>query len=334
MVYLSLLNFIIVAMIDKIVFYILDVDVDKVERNLWRYGAIEEELDLVGLDKKRGLSKWGATLNNAISISMQLAKDGTYRLKGHGSLHKFAMGNNFSLFTINESKKAISQLGLLLGISLDRFIITNMEFAVNLQMDKDPIKYIDTITKYRVYPFIYMKSLYKSSKIKGKVCKLTDYEIKFYDKTFEATHRNKLTKEDVPKNILRYEIAYSRKKLIQSGLKNISAEKLFLEKSLFYHKLKKELQETLDNITFEDINIDYSKEISDELIKDYIFGLSAKYVLYLNHIKKKHGNLAYKREKAKKKKLDEQMKEYIIEKHVLELKSKFAHTLKLISARK
>lgn len=33
-----------------------------------------------------------------------------------------------------------------------------------------------------------MKSLYKSSNSKGRVYKFTDYEIKFYDKTFEVTH--------------------------------------------------------------------------------------------------------------------------------------------------
>lgn len=321
-------------MIDKIVFYVNDVDVDEIEKNLRKYGVIVEELDLVGLDRRRGISKEGAILNNAIRITTQLSKDGTSKLRGHGSLHKFAKGNNYSLFTINEAKKAISDLGLLLGISLDKIVITNMEFAVNMQMEKDPMQYINTIRNYRVYPFIYMKSLYKSSKLKGKVCKLTDYEIKFYDKTFESTHRNNHLKDVVPINILRYEMACSRKKLKQLGLRNVTAEKLCMEKSLHYRILKRELKDVCYKIEYQDINIDYTKEISDELIKDYIFGLSDEYALYLEHIKVKYGDLACKQEMTKKKKLDKQMENFIIEKHVLELKSKFANTIKLVSTKK
>ena len=102
-----IIELLIVAMIDNIRFYINDVDAVAVEKNLRRYGSIEEELDLVGLDRRRGISKEGATLNNAISITIQPSKDGTDILRGHGSLHKFAKGDNYSLFTINEAKKAI-----------------------------------------------------------------------------------------------------------------------------------------------------------------------------------------------------------------------------------
>lgn len=332
-------------MIDNIKFYIENVDVDEIEKNLLRYGAIDEDLDLVGLDRRTGISKYGATLNNAITISIKLTKNRVskethWKLNGHGSLHKFAKGNNYSLFTIKEAKKAIYDLGLLLGISLNKFVITNMEFAVNMHMKKDPIQYIDTIRKYRVYPFIYMKSLYKSSKLKGKVCKFTDYEIKFYDKTFEATHRNTHLEDIVPVNILRYEMACSRKKLKQLGLKNVTAEKLCLEKSLHYRKLENVLEQTLSKVIFHDVALDYTKEISesgklsDDMIKDYIFAMSEDYDSFLYYIKARYGEARYKKEKTKKNALIKKMKPFVTNEHTLEVKSKFAEAIKLVSTKK
>lgn len=326
-------------MIDNIRFYVNDVDIDEIEKNLWRYGAIEEELDLVGLDRKRGVSKEGAILNNAISITIQLVKNGTYKLRGHGSLHKFAKGNSYSLFTINEAKKAIYDLGLTLGVSLDRFVITNMEFAVNMHMKKDPMQYIDTIRKYRIYPFIYMKSLYKSSKLKGKVCKFTDYEIKFYDKTFEATHRNTHLEDIVPVNILRYEMACSRKKLKQLGLKNVTDEKLCMEKSLHYRKLENVLEQTLSKVIFHDVALDYTEEISDgeklsdDMIKDYIFAMSEDYDSFLYYIKARYGESRYKKEKTKRNALIKKMKPFVTNEHIIEVKSKFTEAIKLASAK-
>lgn len=327
-------------MIDNIRFYVNDVDVDEIEKNLWRYGAIEEELDLVGLDRKRGVSKEGAILNNAISITIQLAKNGKYILRGHGSLHKFAKGNNYSLFTINEARKAIYDLGLTLGIALEQFVITNMEFAVNMQMKKDPMQYIDTIRKYRVYPFIHMKSLYKSSHLKGKVCKRTDYEIKFYDKTFEATHRNKHLEKEVPINLLRYEMACSRKKLKQLGLKNVTAEKLCIEKSLHYRRLENVLEEILSKVVFHDVALDYTKKmsdgekLSDDIIKDYIFAMSEDYESFLYYIKARYGEPRYKKEKTKKNASIKKMKPFVTNEHIMEIKSKFAEAIKLVSAKK
>lgn len=326
-------------MIDNIRFYVNDVNIEEIEKSLWRYGAIEEELDIVGLDRKRSISKEGATLNNAISIVIQPAKGGIYKLRGHGSLHKFAKGNNYSLFTINEAKKAMCDLGLTLGISLDRFVISNMEFAVNMHMKKDPIQYIDIIRKYRVFPFIYMKSLYKSSQLKGKVCKFTDYEIKFYDKTFEATHRNAHLEDIVPVNILRYEMACSRKKLKQLGLKNVTAEKLCIEKSLHYHKLKKALEQTLEKVVFHDVALDYKIEmsdgqkLSDDIIKDYIFAMSEDYDSFLYYIKARYGESRYKKEKTKRNALIKKIKPFVTNEHIVEVKSKFSEVIKLVSSR-
>lgn len=72
----------------------------------------------------------------------------------------------------------------------------------------------------------------------------------------------------------------------------------------------KEWQATLNKIAFQDI--DYTEKLSNELIKDYIFGLSDKHARYLEHIKARSGNLACKREKMKKKKLDKQIKKLLL----------------------
>lgn len=316
-------------MIDKIVFYVKDVDLAALERKI-------PSMDSVGYDKWRDVSIQGTTLRNAITIKV----DGTYKLKGYGSLHKFAKGDNYSLFTIEEAKRAIIELGLLMGISLDRFVITNIEFAVNMQMEKDPMEYINTIKFYRVYPFIYMKSLYKSSKLKGKVCKFTDYEIKFYDKTFEATHRNNPLKDIVPVNILRYEVACSRKKLKQLGFKNLTAEKLSLEKELHYRKLKKELNNIIEKIKFHDMALDYVKKLpdreilDDNTIKNYIFVMSDDYDFYLSYIKATKGEKEYKKARAERNLLIKNMQPFVTNEHINELKYKFAKTIRLVSDKK
>jgi len=315
-------------MIDKIVFYINDVDLDALERKI-------PEMDSIGYDKIRDVSIQGATLKNAITIKV----DGKYQLRGYGSLHKFAKGNNYTQFTIEEAKKAIMDLGLMMGISLDRFIITNIEFAVNMRMAKDPMQYVNAIRFYRVYPFIYMKSLYKSSRLKGKVCKFTDYEIKFYDKTFEAKHRNPL-KDFVPINILRYEMACSRKKLKQLGLSNVTAEKLCMDKTLHYMKFKKVLQRTLDKIKFHDVTLDYAKKLtdgeklSDDMIKNYIFAMSEDYNFFLDYIKDIKGEKEYKKERKAKDLLIKNMEPLVTNEYINELKYKFAQTIELVSDKK
>lgn len=319
-------------MIDKIIFYINDVDVDAIEKSLWEYGSIDEELDLVGLDKKRGISKYGTILNNAITIKIHLSKDGTYTLRGHGSLQKFFKGNNYSSFSVAEAQLAITTLGKSVGIPLDRFILSSIEIGVNIPMSKEPMIYIDMLSYYRIkkWPFTLMKPLAKSSQYHGRYCRLSEYEIKFYDKTFEATYRKTKLKDTVPSNVLRYEIQLFSKKYHVFGFKNIkplTADKLLNPR--LYNRFIRTLRKTFDDIYLDDIDKDYSKKLPED-VKEYIFVSSDNYDLYLGYLEKYRTKKEYQQAKKHKRYLEKEFQSLKETDNIHELKSKFEEAISLI----
>ena len=319
-------------MIDKITFYIKDVDLDILERRLRKGG----ELDVVGIDWIRRVSKYGCYLRDKnIFIKINGA---TNKLQGYGSLHKFAKGNNYSIFTAQETINAIKDIGDILGISLDRFIITCIEIGVNVTMTKDPMRYIDMVHFYKKRPFIYMRPLKKSSKLKGKLCQFTEYVIKFYDKTFEARHPlSKEQKNSIPPNILRYEIELHPKQYYMIGFKNIKASTLTAEKLLnprFYSRFAKILREVFVRTELRDLGENHKIKSLEE-IKNYIFVMSDGYNLYRNYIKEyrldeKEDAKEYKDVKKLKKYLEKEFESLKETENVLELKSKFAEAINIV----
>ncbi len=336
-------------MIDKIVFYVDDVDIEKLEKNCLKYAEEskdpKEELDIIGLDK-RGISIWGATLNETMKIEVRLVKvrnkeEKRWVLSGHGSLHKFKRKENYSTFTASDAQQAISDLGKRLDIPLNTIIITCIEIGVNITMSKDPMRYIDMVHSYGKNTrrkFIFMRPLKKSSKLKGKLCLFTEYAIKFYDKTFEAGHPlPKEQKELIPVNILRYEVELHPKQYYTIGFKNIKASTLTAEKLLnprFYSRFAKILREIFEKTELKDLGETYRKKSLEE-IKNYIFVMSNSYDLYRNYIKEyrldnKDDAEEYKAIKKLKKSLEKEFKPLKETENVLELKSKFAEAINIV----
>lgn len=310
-------------MIDKITFYIDDVDVETLEKHLIKQKIVKDELDVVGLDRKRDLFKYGATLERAIVISVSYvrkkkSKEKHWRLSGHGSLHKFAHGGNHTKFTANEAIQATIKLGKILGISLDHIILTCLEIGVNMEMPKEPMKYINMVRshgKTAKRSFIHMRPLKNSPHLRGKLCQYTYYVIKFYDKTFEAEHYKKkwlkiYEKEGIPipsirENILRYEVELHPKKFRAIGFNEIKASTLTAEKLLnirFYSRFTKILKEVFEHTECIDLSNILEKKSLDE-IKNYIFVTSDSYSIYLDYLKSILGRNDFNKAKREDKSL-------------------------------
>ncbi|WP_270540334.1 hypothetical protein [Bacteroides zhangwenhongii] len=270
-------------MIDRIKFYIKDVDFDDVEKRL----------DLIPTSiAKDGSYNYSANINN-----LRVDYKGKC-LWIDGSLHKYAKGNNYSLFTYEEAKIAIRELSEYVGISLEHFIVSKMELGLNLPISHNSERYLEILHSYKGHPFIYMSPYSKTSKLKGRECHFSEYQIKFYDKTFEAMkrERNKEERKKIPANILRFEIDLYRNKLSDEGFKNVTGKNL--QSPLHYTRLKKLMERIFFGIVFNDISINYSSILEDE-VKRYIFATSDGYDRYLQYLKEYIGKKEYRKEKRR-----------------------------------
>lgn len=270
-------------MIDRIKFYIKDVDFDDVEERL-------------------GLTPTGIAKDGSYNYSANI-KNLRADYKGKclwidGSLHKYAKGNNYSLFTYEEAKTAIRELSEYVGICLDRFIVSKIELGLNLLMDNNSEQYLSILHSYKNHPFIYMSPYGKTSKLKGRECYFSEYQIKFYDKTFEAAKREKYKeeREKIPANILRFELELYRNKLIDEGFRNVTGKNI--QSPLHYTRFKKLLENIFTKIVFNDTLINYSSVLEDD-VKRYIFATSDSYDHYLQYLRENIGEKEYRKEKRR-----------------------------------
>ena len=121
-------------MIDRIKFYIDDVDIDTVEKRL--------DLAPIGVDRYEA-ETYLSTIKN-----LKFKYVGR-RLMVEGSLHRFAKGNNYSLFTIKESIEAMRTLVDIIGIPAEKYIVSSIEIGINLQMACEPMRYIQMVHLFR-----------------------------------------------------------------------------------------------------------------------------------------------------------------------------------------
>ena len=291
-------------MIDRITIYINDVELEDVETRL--------DLSPSGIDKD-GCYKYASTIEN-----LKFTYAGK-RLKIEGSLHKYRKGNNYSLFTYEEAKNVLHELSDIIGIPLNRFVVTSIELGLNIQLDKDVVNYLHTIKSYKSNRFIPMTPLKGTSKLKGCKCVFSEYSIKFYDKTFEAIKKERTKREEVPANLLRYEIRLSRKQLKSLGFTNVTGQNLL--SPLHYTRFKRLMKRIFDKIVFDD-TLDYSGCLEDD-IKKHIFVMSDKYGYYLQCLKDYFGETEYRKERRRTNELLKRMSSLPKGGLETEVKSKF-----------
>lgn len=295
-------------MIDRITIYIKDVELDD----------IKDLLDLLSA----GEAKDGSLIYSTQLRNLKIIYKGR-SLWIAGSFHKYAKGNNYSLFTYDEAKNVLFELSEYTGISLERFIVSSVELAVNIQMEENAEKYLNILHSYMAHPFIYMSPMKGTSRLKGCKCHLSAYTIKFYDKTFETIKSSRLPKErwtEIPDNLLRYEIQLSRKQLKNNGFINVTGKSLL--SGLHYIRFKRLMDSIFDKIIFDDITINYSKMLEDD-VKRYIFAKSDKYDLYLQYIKEYKGEKEYRKERRRVNELFKRTALLVKGTFESELKSKF-----------
>lgn len=291
-------------MIDRIRIYINDVEFEDVETRL--------DLSPSGVAKD-GSYKYASTIKN-----LKFTYAGR-QLKIAGSLHKYAKGNNYSLFTYEEAKNVLHELSDMIGIPLNRFVVTSMELGLNIQLDKDVVNYLHTIYSYKSNRFIPMAPLKGTSRLKGCKCVFSEYSIKFYDKAFEAIKKGRIKPEEVPANLLRYEIQLSRKQLKSLGFTNVTGKNLL--SPLHYTRFKRLMKRIFNKIVFDD-TVDYTGCLEDD-IKKHIFVISDKYGYYLQCLKDYFGETEYRKERRRTNELLKRMSSLPKGGLETELKSKF-----------
>lgn len=221
-------------MIDRITIYIDNVKFEDVEKRL-------------GLTPSKVAEDESFIYSSLIS-NLRFTYKGN-RLTITGSLHKYAKGNNYSLFTYEEAKAVLLKLSDITNIPLEYFIVTSIELGVNFQMDKDVSRYLNTIHSYKSNRFIPMTPLKGTSQLRGCRCSFSEYSIKFYDKTFEAIKSSRIPiaeRDKVPVNLLRYEIKLSRKQLKNKGFTNVTGSNLL--SPLHYIRFKRLMKKIFDKI--------------------------------------------------------------------------------------
>ena len=223
------------------------------------------------------------------------------------------------MFTYEEAKNVLHELSDIIGIPLNRFVVTSMELGLNIQLDKDVVNYLHTINSYKSNRFISMTPLKGTSKLKGCKCVFSEYSIKFYDKTFEAIKKGRIKREEVPANLLRYEIQLSRKQMKSLGFTNVTGKNLL--SPLHYTRFKRLMKRIFDKIVFDDI-VDYTGCLEHD-IKKHIFVMSDKYGYYLQCLKDYFGEAEYRKERRRANELLKRMSSLPKGGLETELKSKF-----------
>lgn len=304
-------------MIDRIKFIIKDVEFDIIERL---------DLTLDELYKKKYESEiYEGNINNLTIRYRKSSEDKILTI--NGSLHKYYKGNNFSSFTIDEAKKAILQLEEKVGISKDRFIVQNIELGLNIRMPKTPMKYIHTIKSYKFKDFIPITPY--ESKVMGYRCKFTNYEIKFYDKTYDAKVQDK---QIAPRNTLRYEIKMKNKYATQKGFIEVTAEKIF--DGIYLPKAKRLMNNIFKELDFLDLSCNY-EGIEPNEVKEYFFIKSDNYKFYIEYLKeleeKDPKKKVYKNAMDAKRRLVKKIRPNLTGELTGELKEKFAKGIEALS---
>jgi hypothetical protein len=300
-------------MIDRITFIIKHFDFGELEARL--------KLETVGISGRTSASIYGTTINNLKFIVYSST------VKVSGSLHKYSKGNNYSLFTYKEAQLALQEISKISNIPLDEFIVTSIEIEINLPMVKDPKEYLKIIHSYKSLDFISMTPLSKTSQIRGVRCRLSEYDIKFYDKTFETIRSGKIKVADrktIPPNIIRFEVGFSGKQLKTIGFRRMTGKSL--QHPHHGPMLKKKLKLIFNEINFYDISANYSKMLEDD-VKRYIFVMSNGYNHYLDYLKQQFGVEEYRKERRRTDSFLKKIEPLKTSELETELKTKFAETL-------
>lgn len=139
-----------------------------------------------------------------------------------GSLPKCLCGHNLKTLSLRQVKYLIMKLSRDLDVPMYKAMVESAEFAHNFNMEEPPIMYmrkLDAMKKFK--PNEWNGTKYIEDK---------EVRCKFYDKMQEAKKKRELPKygrENLPRNLLRYEVTFSAKGLSRLFGRDIVAEELW-----------------------------------------------------------------------------------------------------------
>lgn len=129
-----------------------------------------------------------------------------------GSIHKFSNQgeHNYNDFGLNEINETVYQLANILKIVTNKTKLTNLEVGVNLELDYDPNKFLNSLIIHRGKRFNYRERW----NMFYKECIHQQFYIKIY---------NKGAQYSLVKNVLRVEVKYIKMERINGlGIRHIS----------------------------------------------------------------------------------------------------------------
>lgn len=266
-------------MIDRIVVQIEDVEGDYIiERLNLREDSTRSEDEVpkyIGEIKSLKERKTGSYENKERVRISYFPFSGLLRLEG--SLHIFAHGYNDTLFTCEDAKQAIKELASIVGIELERFLITKIEFGINMFVPKEAMEYIDKILSHSSRKFLLMTPL--GSTVYGTRSKAYNYNIKLYDKAYDAWIKKRIEKND---NILRFEIMMKKAYATNNGFININAKGLV--GTMYYAKLRKLMRDIFNEFRYKGKYLDFSNPaLKPKDVEKYLFITSDNFDSYLDY---------------------------------------------------
>lgn len=114
--------------------------------------------------------------NSDCVISIRIFQSG--RVWIQGSIHKFWNGENHSILTLAEAKKAFDYIMQTLEINSENCKILQLEYGLNMYLDFNPNEILKRIICYKYRPFDGLGNIDKI----GKRCSLREYDVKIYNK--------------------------------------------------------------------------------------------------------------------------------------------------------
>lgn len=145
-----------------------------------------------------------------------------------GSFPKCLCGHNLKTLSLREVKWLIMKLSKDLGVPMYEAVVESAEFAHNFSMKEPPIMYMQKLDAMKTFrPNGWSGTKYMDNK---------EVRCKFYDKMQEAKKKRELPKygrENLPRNLLRYEVTFYKKGLDKVFGRDIVAEELW-SKQVFW----------------------------------------------------------------------------------------------------
>jgi len=172
-------------------------------------------------------------------------KNNNVKLKG--SLHKYHNKglHNYNDYFFTDLRQTIYELSENFSINIEKSILNNLEFGVNIQMKYTSAEVFRSIVNYKGTPF----NKFTISGAKGIECETDNFYIKIYDKGHQYQQ---------PGNLLRFEIKVKKMRFFSDRNININTLSSLLNYSEIV-KLGHVLKTVFDDILFTDYYIPTNK---------------------------------------------------------------------------